>query len=223
MKPSTIRYFIREGLSGLKMNMLMTMASIVAVAACISILSFSYCVGSNLRYMLGQMEDSIGISVFLKGDLSGEQIENMKDEIAKIDHVQSVEYISPSDALVELKKDWGADEDIFVGLDGENNPLSHSFSISLDNIENQDAVLTALEKIDGIDNIRHGQTETEVLLKASRVFNVGSVLVMLLLGVISIMIIINTIRIKERLSCEQKSEMAAGVVILHRGQRTPEV
>ena len=181
MKPSTIRYFIREGLSGLKMNMLMTMASIVAVAACISILSFSYCVGSNLRYMLGQMEDSIGISVFLKGDLSGEQIENMKDEIAKIDHVQSVEYISPSDALVELKKDWGADEDIFVGLDGENNPLSHSFSISLDNIENQDAVLTALEKIDGIDNIRHGQTETEVLLKASRV--------------ISIMIIINTIRI----------------------------
>lgn len=82
-----------------------------------------------------------------------------------------------------------------MGLDGENNPLSHSFSISLDNIENQDAVLTALEKIDGIDNIRHGQTETEVLLKASRVFNVGSVLVMLLLGVISIMIIINTIRI----------------------------
>ena len=104
MKPSTIRYFIREGLSGLKMNMLMTMASIVAVAACISILSFSYCVGSNLRYMLGQMEDSIGISVFLKGDLSGEQIENMKDEIAKIDQVQSVEYISPSDALVELKR-----------------------------------------------------------------------------------------------------------------------
>ena len=94
MKPSTIRYFIREGLSGLKMNMLMTMASIVAVAACISILSFSYCVGSNLRYMLGQMEDSIGISVFLKGDLSGEQIENMKDEIAKIDHVQSVTRIS---------------------------------------------------------------------------------------------------------------------------------
>ena len=122
-------------------------------------------------------------------------VSQLKDEIAKIDHVQSVEYISPSDALVELKKDWGADEDIFVGLDGENNPLSHSFSISLDNIENQDAVLTALEKIDGIDNIRHGQTETEVLLKASRVFNVGSVLVMLLLGVISIMIIINTIRI----------------------------
>ena len=179
MRPSTIKYFVREGLSGLKKNLLMTMASMVAVAACISILSFSYCVGSNLQYMLNQMEDSIGISVFLKGELTGEQIENMKTEIGKIDHVESVEYISPIDALDELKQDWGADEDIFVGLDNENNPLSHSFQISLDSIE----------------NVRHGQTETELLLKANRIFSVASVIVMLLLGAISVMIIMNTIRI----------------------------
>ncbi|MGN0135297.1 permease-like cell division protein FtsX [Anaerotignum sp.] len=195
MRPSTIKYFVREGLSGLKKNLLMTMASMVAVAACISILSFSYCVGSNLQYMLNQMEDSIGISVFLKGELTGEQIENMKTEIGKIDHVESVEYISPADALDELKEDWGADEDIFVGLDNENNPLSHSFQISLDSIENQNNVLTALENVDGIENVRHGQTETELLMKASRIFSVGSVIVMLLLGAISVMIIMNTIRI----------------------------
>ena len=195
MRPSTIKYFLRECLSVMKKNLLMTMASMVAVAACISILSFSYCVGSNLQYMLNQMEDSIGISVFLKGELTGEQIENMKTEIGKIDHVESVEYISPIDALDELKQDWGADEDIFVGLDNENNPLSHSFQISLDSIENQNGVLTALESIDGIENVRHGQTETELLLKANRIFSVASVIVMLLLGAISVMIIMNTIRI----------------------------
>lgn len=195
MRPSTIRYFVREGLSGLKKNLLMTMASMVAVAACISILSFSYCVGSNLQYMLNQMEDSIGISVFLKGELTGEQIENMKTEIRKIDHVEDVEYISPVDALDSLKEDWGADEDIFVGLDDENNPLSHSFQISLDKIENQKGVLAALEKVDGIDNVRHGQTETELLMKANRIFSFASVIVMLLLGIISVMIIMNTIRI----------------------------
>ena len=195
MKPSTIKYFFRESFSGLKKNMLMTMASMVAVAACISILSFSYCVGSNLQYMLDQMEDSIGISVFLNGKLTGEEIENMKKEIGKIDHVENVEYISPNDALDDLKKDWGADEDIFVGLDAENNPLSHSFQISLDAIENQNGVLTALENVDGIDNVRHGQTETELLMKANRIFSVSSFLVMLLLGAISVMIIMNTIRI----------------------------
>ena len=195
MKPSTIKYFFRESFSGLKKNMLMTMASVVAVAACISILSFSYCVGSNLQYMLDQMEDSIGISVFLKGELSGEEIEKMKKEIGKIDHVEDVQYISPADALDDLKQDWGADEDIFVGLDEANNPLSHSFQISLDKIENQNGVLTALENVDGIDNVRHGQTETELLMKANRIFGIASVIVMLLLGAISVMIIMNTIRI----------------------------
>lgn len=195
MRPSTIKYFFRESISGLKKNLLMTTASMVAVAACISILAFSYCVGSNLQYMLNQMEDSIGISVFLKGELSGEEIENMKTEIGKIDHVEAVEYISPNDALEDLKQSWGADEDIFVGLDEENNPLSHSFQISLDSIKNQDKVLTALESVDGIDNVQHGKTETELLMKANRIFSVASVAVMLILGVISVMIIMNTIRI----------------------------
>ena len=195
MKPSTIRYFLSEGFSNLKKNLLMTVASIVAVAACISILSFSYCVGSNLKHMLNQMEDSIGISVFLSGELTGTEIEEMKNSIGMIEHVEDVRYISPNDALETLKQDWGAEEDIFEGLDESNNPLSHSFQISLEGIKYQNDVLKALESVEGIDNVRHGQTETEVLMKANRIFNISSALIMLVLGVISVMIIMNTIRI----------------------------
>ncbi len=195
MRPSTIKYYLKEGLGGLKKNLLMTVASIVAVMACISIMSFSYCVAFNLQHILQQMEDSIGISVFLGGDPTSQEIEEMKTKISKIDHVLDVQYISPADALEALKADWGAEEDIFEGLDETNNPLSHSFQITLDNIENQGSVLAALKGIDGIDNIRHGQTETELIMKANKVFNIASILVMLILGVISVMIIMNTIRI----------------------------
>lgn len=195
MRPSTIKYFFREGLSGLRKNLLMATASIVAVIACISIMSFSYCVASNLRHILQQMEDSIGISVFLSGEPTSEDIEQMRSKIEQIEHVTGVQYVSPNDALEKLKQDWGAEEDIFVGLDEGNNPLSHSFQITLDTIENQGSVLGALDGMDGIDNIRHGQTETELIMKANQVFNIASVLVMLILGIISVMIIMNTIRI----------------------------
>lgn len=195
MRPSTIRYFLKEGFSGLKKNLLMTVASIIAVAACISIMSFSYCVVSNLQYMLDQMEDSIGISVFLKGNLSSEDIENMKTTISGLDHVTNVTYVSPSDALDQLKDQWGADEDIFIGLDDSNNPLSHSFQVELDQIESQDAVLAELQKIEGVDKVEYGQSLSEMLMSISNVFQVAGILVMLVLGVISVMIIINTIRI----------------------------
>lgn len=195
MRPSTIRYFLKEGFSGLKKNLLMTVASIIAVAACISIMSFSYCVVSNLQYMLDQMEDSIGISVFLKGDLTSEDIENMKTTISGLDHVTNVTYISPADALDQLKEQWGADEDIFIGLDDTNNPLSHSFQVELDQIESQDAVLAELQKIEGVDKVEYGRSLSEMLMSVSNVFQVAGILVMLVLGVISVMIIINTIRI----------------------------
>ena len=188
-------YFLKEGFSGLKKNLLMTVASIIAVAACISIMSFSYCVVSNLQYMLDQMEDSIGISVFLKGDLTSEDIENMKTTISGLDHVTNVTYISPADALDQLKDQWGADEDIFIGLDDTNNPLSHSFQVELDQIESQDAVLAELQKIEGVDKVEYGQSLSEMLMSVSNVFQVAGILVMLVLGVISVMIIINTIRI----------------------------
>jgi len=186
---------LKEGFSGLKKNLLMTVASIIAVAACISIMSFSYCVVSNLQYMLDQMEDSIGISVFLKGDLTSEDIENMKTTIFGLDHVTNVTYISPADALDQLKDQWGADEDIFIGLDDTNNPLSHSFQVELDQIESQDAVLAELQKIEGVDKVEYGQSLSEMLMSVSNVFQVAGILVMLVLGVISVMIIINTIRI----------------------------
>lgn len=195
MRPSTIRYYVREGFSGLKKNLLMTLASILAVGACITILSFSYCVGTNLNHVLGQMEDSIGISVFLSGDLTADNIEKLKTDIAKIEHVDNVAYISPKDALEDLKSSWGTEEDIFEGLDDTNNPLSHSFTITLDSLTNQQDVLDNLQGIAGVENIRHGQTETELLMKTNKVFNIASVLIMLVLGIISVMIIINTIRI----------------------------
>lgn len=89
----------------------------------------------------------------------------------------------------------GADEDIFIGLDDTNNPLSHSFQVELDQIESQDAVLAELQKIEGVDKVEYGQSLSEMLMSVSNVFQVAGILVMLVLGVISVMIIINTIRI----------------------------
>ncbi|WP_317855712.1 permease-like cell division protein FtsX [Chakrabartyella piscis] len=195
MKPRTIRYFLEEGVTGLKKNLLMTMASIMAVMACITILSFSYIVTSNLEHVLQQMEDSIGISVFIDGEPDSAEISRIRGELEALDYVTFVEYISPAQALDALKADWGADEDIFTGLDNDNNPLSHSFQLSLSDMDYQTLVLTEVSKIDGIGTVRHGQAETELITKLSDVLRNVGIVVMALLSIISVTIITNTIRI----------------------------
>ena len=130
MKPSSIRYYFKESFSGLLKNRLMTVASMATVAACILIMSFSYCMVNNLQYMLAQLEDDIGIATFMPSNATAEQVESVKKEIESIEHVTEVEYVSPDAALEDLKKELDAD-DILAGLEGENNPLSNSFNVSI--------------------------------------------------------------------------------------------
>lgn len=195
MRPSSIKYYFREGFTGMLKNRLMTIASVATVAACIFIMACSYCMVNNLQFMLRQMEDSIGIAVFLKGDLTGAEVENLKEDISKIEYVTDVQYVSPDDALDEMKKTWDADDGILDGFDGENNPLSNSFKISVEGIEYQKSVLAKLGEIEGIDNIRNAQSETEVLMKLNKIIQITGVLVILILGIISVVIIMNTIKI----------------------------
>ena len=194
MRPSSIRYYFREGFSGLLKNRLMTIASIATVAACIFIMTFSFCCVTNLQYMLRQVEDSVGIAVFLQGDMKSEDIEALKNKVASIDHVTEVQYVSPDDALDEMKQQWDVEDGILDGFTAENNPLSNSFKISLDSIENQKAVLAELDSIENI-KVRHAQSETEVLLKLNRIIQISGAVVICILGIISVVIIVNTIKI----------------------------
>lgn len=194
MRPSSIKYFFREGFGSLIRNRLMSVASIATVAACVFIMSFSYCIVSNLQYILRQMEDDIGIAVFLDDDISNDRIVSIGEEIKNLEHVSSYEYISPDQALEDLKQEWDAG-DILDGFDRETNPLSSSFQISLDGIEYQSQVLDELNKIEGIRNIRHAQSETEILLKVNNAISVFGIAVIIILGIISVVIIMNTIKI----------------------------
>ena len=194
MKFSSLKYYIQEGFNGLLKNSLMSVASIATVAACIFIITVSSCIIANLHSMLTQIENNIGIVVFLDDDVDSEKINEVSDAINATEHVETVTYISPQEALDGLKEEWDAAE-ILDGFDGENNPLSHSFEISIDNIENQQSVIDALSQIDGIRNIRNAQSETQILLRLNRVVGVVGIVGMIILAAISVVIITNTIKI----------------------------
>ncbi len=83
-------------------------------------------------------------------------------------------------------------------MEGENNPLSNSFNISIDDIKNQDFVLQGLHLIQqsgGLENIKDAHSETEVLIKINTLITVIGIVVIAILVIISVVIIVNTIKI----------------------------
>ena len=194
MRFSTLKYYLSEALAGMRRNRWMTVASIAVVAACFFIVAFSVCVMQNLQYMLVQIEDSVGVVAFLEDDVTSDDVVRIGQEINALPHVTLATYVSPEEALEELKEEWNAD-DILSGFDGDNNPLSHSFQVEMDDIANQGQVVAELEQVQGVRKINHAQTETDILLKVNKVVTIVGGLAILVLALIAVVIIMNTIKL----------------------------
>ena len=194
MKFRSIKYFFSEAFSGVIRNRLMSVASIGTVAACIFMIIISYCALTNVNYMLTQLEESIGISIFLEDDADADTVLALNDQLVTMEYVDSVRYISSEEALDEMKQSWDA-EDILSGFDETNNPLTGSFEVNLTDISHQSEVVEKIEQLDGVRKIRSSETETEFLVKLSHFLRIFGGVLILALAAISVVIITNTIKL----------------------------
>ncbi len=147
MKFRTLKYHIRQGVFGLLKNRLMTLAAIITVMACIFTLIISLCIVENISYIIEQFESKIGINIFIKDEVSDDDISVLEQKFKDISHVSEVRYISKEEALEESKGSIAsADAKMWEGLE-KDNPLPRSFVLMLDSSENQREVMSAAAAI----------------------------------------------------------------------------
>lgn len=182
MKLRTWKYYIKQGFSGIAKNGLMSLASIIIVSACAFIVILSLCIATNINYMLEQVESKVGITLFMGNKPTDEQVMQLKDRIAAMDHVTGVEYKSADEAL----KEYG--EKMNQNFDGikEDNPLPRTLLISLDNIKSQKDFIAKMEDLQveyenelfNTDNSKEAatqQTTTQAATKAAQATQVATV------------------------------------------------
>lgn len=199
MKLRSIRFYFEEAFKSIVRNRLMSVTSILTVASCILILVFSYCLALNIDYILEQFENAIGVSVFIEDDATAEQIDALYEKLRQMPEIESVTFISADEALRTFAESVGDKSGIIAGLE-DDNPLPRSFTITLKNIEYQDAVLSALDELSGagnagIEDVVSAKETISSLIAINQIIRVVSIIIVLVLGVLSVIIIMNTIKL----------------------------
>ncbi len=147
MKFRTLKYHIRQGVSGILKNRLMSLAAIITVMACIFILIISLCIVENISYVINQFESKIGVNVYIKDSVPDRDVSMLEQKFKEISHVSEVRYISKEMALEEGKGSLASsDSKLWEGLE-KDNPLPRSFVLMIDSSENQRDVIAAAEVI----------------------------------------------------------------------------
>lgn len=192
MKLRNLKYFLSESFRSMFRNRLMTLASVVTVAACSLVLAISYFLLVNLEQVVESFERNITIEVFIDNEATEEDLIRLEQEILAIHYVDGINFISFEEAL-ELAVERLGDIVILGGL-GEG-VFPRSFEVEVTNLEMQEQVAGIISNIDLIEDIRQGQEAVELVLGITGGLRVVSIIAILFLGMISTIIIVNTIKI----------------------------
>ena len=191
MKLSTSEYFIKEVYTSFKRNIWMTLASIFTVVLSLFILGFFSIVILNLNKMADTLESQVQISVYLKDDLSQEEIDETKETLSKIEGLQDIKFTTREEAMKNFKERLGDQQFLLDALD-DTNPLPNSFSLTVTSPQQVKTIADTAAALDSVESASYSQDIINHLFNLTHL--IGVALIILLTGA-AIFIISNTIRL----------------------------
>jgi len=194
MKARTVKHYFGTAFKNLFLNRLMTVASVLTVASCIFIVMVFYLMVANVNSVFDRLQDEIGLVAFVDDDVPAGQMTDLFNRIIAIPNVDFATPISPEENQHIIVDIFGADmvDDLM-----RRNPFLRAFSVDIADVEFHNDVYVALVALQpyGISSVRSEQRLAETLWNMTRVVHTISLIVIFVLGLISLVIIINTIRI----------------------------
>lgn len=177
-------------------NGLMTIASLFTITSCLVILGLFTALTLNVNYISDQVKDQCEVQLFLKPETSAERISSIKNDIEAIDNIKEAVLFTKEDMLNFAKEDmFNGKEELLTGFEGEENPFSNSYKITLSNIELTADTVAQLEKLPDVDHVENKQDVVNTVISVSDIVKKLSLCVMGLLLVIAVVIIANTVKL----------------------------
>lgn len=191
---SKIGYTIKQSFSQMGRNKGMYFTTILAITAMMLILGLFFVAFVNVDLFTATIEQDYNVvQVYVVDKNDDAANDALEVQLKGLDGVSNVEFISKSQAMVTLRERWGDNGYLLDNL--QSNPLPNSFMVYVEDKDAAEYVATAVATIKGVDDVVFYQDTIEKLAKVTHFIEVGSIVCMVFLIIISIIIVANTIKL----------------------------
>lgn len=175
-------------------------ASIATMTACIFLFGLFFSLLINFRYIVKNAEEGVAVTVLFDDGVDQATINSIGEQIKAYKGVTKVEYVSAEEAWDEWSKQYFGDTELESGMaEGfkNDNPLanSSSYSVYVDKIEHQDALVKYIEGLDGVRKVNQLKGATQTLSSFNTLLTYISVAIILILLCVAVFLISNTVAI----------------------------
>ena len=175
-------------------------ASIATMTACIFLFGLFFSLLINCRYIVKNAEEGVAVTVLFDDGVDQATINSIGEQIKAYKGVTKVEYVSAEEAWDEWSKQYFGDTELESEMaEGfkNDNPLanSSSYSVYVDKIEHQDALVKYIEGLDGVREVNQLKGATQTLSSFNTLLTYISVAIILILLCVAVFLISNTVAI----------------------------
>ena len=189
---SRIGYLTKEGFRNIRVNHLMSIASIAVLMSCLVMMGAAFMVIVNVNNVMSEIESQNVVMVYLKEEVQGEAITEMREKITLMQNVKKCEFVDKETAFKQQLEELDTDATYFEGVE---NPLPDLFKVSVSDMTKFDKTVAELKALDGVDSVRDNREIAQTLVKIRQTIFYVSIGVIAVLLLISLFIIANTVRI----------------------------
>jgi cell division transport system permease protein len=187
-------YFIKEAFMSFFRAGLMSFTAITTITISLAIFGFILIFSMNLKEFAKVLESQIDVTVYLSSDYNNETLEELKGFLKSQDNIQDFIFVSKDNALEKLKKELGEEDFLITALD--NNPLPDSIELKVKNSISVHGIIKEIKKnFSIIDDVFYGQEIVEKVSKFTQVLRLIGTVLVVLLGIASMFIVSNTIKL----------------------------
>jgi cell division transport system permease protein len=188
-----VRLTLRESLLGFRRAPLLSALSITTIAFSLFAFGLFSLVAINIRQTLRDVESRVEVRAFITDGTSVETIADAMHQVATWREVDSVEYVSPEQALARARTELGEFKDVF-----EEGVLPGSLDLSLRegfrDPTTVSAVAERVKELGFIDDVRYGEEWVEKLHRIRNIATVTGIILGLAFAAVAMIIIGSTIR-----------------------------
>jgi cell division transport system permease protein len=202
---SKLFFFIQEAFRALRRNAAPSTAAIVTTGVTVILLGVLIPIFQTASAKSDEVRGQLNFQVALYADATTSEINSLGRELEGIANVKSVEFVSKTQALEELKDDLGKEKAQELTSQLSENPLPASYRITPDDAANLDGIRSAIISTSPngerrtispiVEKIFDRQDESQKIEQVTGALKIVLTVITALLLLASLMLVGNTIRL----------------------------
>ena len=188
---------IRDALKSVGRNFSLSIASITCVMITLIIVGVALIITYNVEDATAKLKKDLSIVAFVSNDADEFDIKSIETQIKGIDNVSvgDVVYQSKAEIKEEMMKSNETFQNIMENWDDKENPLQSVYVVKVIDADKIGETATTIKNLSKVTLVKYGEGMVEQLLMAFNGIEKFSFVAVISLVVVTIFLIINTIKL----------------------------